>query len=253
MLVMTFGAVCSPCISHYVKVTNALSYREKYSHAVKSILDHHYVDDFVDSFPTPKRAIEVAQQVRTFHKSSGFELRNFSSNSSEVIVVLKGTVDKPVNFCNNVNELQTEKILGIYWQPRDDTFGFMLKFHNVNADVIEGLKSATKRELLSVVMPVFDPLGFLSNFMLLMSKCFEIILESVPNRLELHFFVDVSEDAFGVVSYWRSINADEEIEVSIVAAKTRCAPIKTMSIPKLELQAAVLGTQLMNTIVKENS
>ena len=54
-------------------------------------------------------------------------------------MALKGTVKKPVNFFGNVNELQSEKIIGIYWQPSDDTFGFKLKFHNVNADVIEGL------------------------------------------------------------------------------------------------------------------
>ena len=81
-------------------------------------------------------------------------------------------------------------------------------------------------------------------------NCFR---NGVPNRLELHVFVDISEDAFGAVSCWRSINADEKIEVSFVAAKTRCAPLKTMSIPRLELQVAVLGTRLMNTIVKEHS
>ena len=116
------------------------------------------MDDFVGSFSTPERAIEIAQQVHDIHKSAGFELRNFSSNSSEVIVVLKGTVDKPLNFCSN--DLQTKKILGIYWQPRDDALGFKLKFHNVNADVVEGLKSPTKLELFIMVMFVFSSLGF---------------------------------------------------------------------------------------------
>ena len=74
-----------------------------------------------------------------------------------------------------------------------------------------------------------------------------------PNHLELHVFVEASMDAYGALSYWRSINFDEKIEVSFVVAKTRCAPLKTMSIPRLELQAAVLGTRLMNTIVKEHS
>ncbi|XP_065356291.1 uncharacterized protein LOC135950688 [Calliphora vicina] len=152
MLVMTFGAACSPYVAHYMKETNALSYRDKYPRAVKSIVDHHYVDDFVDSFPTPARAIEIAKQVRDIHKAAGFELRNFSSNSSKVIVALKGTVKSPVNFSSDVNQLQSEKILGMYWQPKDDTFRFNLKFHNVNADVIEGMKCPTKRELLSVVI-----------------------------------------------------------------------------------------------------
>ncbi|XP_065361998.1 uncharacterized protein LOC135955572 [Calliphora vicina] len=259
---------------------------------VKSIVDHHYVDDFVDSFPTSARAIEIAKQVRDIHKSAGFELRNFSSNSSKVIVALKGTVESPVNFSSDVNQLQSEKILGMYWQPKDDTFRFNLKFHNVNADVIEGMRCPTKRELLSVVMSVFDPLGFLSYYMitakLLMREVWRhnirwddalpgelnemwnnwrqelqnvinvkvprfYFRNGFPSRLELHVFVDASEDAFGAVSYWRSINADNKIEVTFVAAKTRCAPLKAMSIPRLELQAAVLGTRLMGTILKEHS
>ncbi|XP_065365548.1 uncharacterized protein LOC135958579 [Calliphora vicina] len=235
MLVMTFGAACSPCVAHYVKETNALSYRDKYPRAVKSIVDHHYVDDFVD-----------------------------------IIVALKGTVESPVNFSSDVNQLQSEKILGMYWQLKDDTFRFNLKFHNVNADVIEGMRCPTKRELLSVVMSVFDRLGFLSYYMITAKLLMREVwrhnirwddalpgelneIKDVPSRLELHVFVDASEDAFGAVSYWRSINADNKIEVTFVAAKTICAPLKVMSIPRLELQAAVLGTRLMGTILKEHS
>ncbi|XP_046809839.1 uncharacterized protein LOC124420563 [Lucilia cuprina] len=167
-----------------------------------------------------------------------------------------------------------------------------IKFHNVNDGVMEGVKSPTKRELLSVVMSVFDTLGFLSHFMitakLMMREVWrhsigwdealpgEIVdvwnnwrqgLQNVekvkvprcyfgngvPYRLELHVFVDASEDAFGAMSYWRSINAHNKIEVSLVAAKSRCAPLKIMSIPRLELQAAVLGTRLLVTILKEHS
>ena len=165
MLVMTFGAACSPCVAQYVKESNALSFRDDFPRAVRSIIDNHYVDDFVDSFTTLLIAIEVAQQVRDIHKSAGFELRGFSSNSPEVVVALKGNLDKPVNFSSDISELQSEKVLGMYWQPKDDSFRFNLKFHKVKADVIEGKRYPTKRELLSVVMSIFDPLGFLSNFM----------------------------------------------------------------------------------------
>lgn len=75
----------------------------------------------------------------------------------------------------------------------------------------------------------------------------------LPDVLELHVFVDASEDAFGAVSYWRYITADEKIGVSFVSAKSKCAPMKTMTIPRLELQAAVLGTRLMCTILHEHS
>ncbi|XP_075150651.1 uncharacterized protein LOC142224749 [Haematobia irritans] len=75
----------------------------------------------------------------------------------------------------------------------------------------------------------------------------------LPYTLEVHTFVDASEDAFRAVSYWRWIGFDGEIGVSFIPAKTKCAPMKTMTIPRLELQAAVLGTRLLCTILEEHS
>ena len=72
----------------------------------------------------------------------------------------------------------------------------------------------------------------------------------LPETLELHMFVDASQDAFGAIAYWRSIGSDGRIDVSLIASKTKCAPTKIMSIPRLELQAAVLGTRLLCTILK---
>ncbi|XP_075168827.1 uncharacterized protein LOC142240968 [Haematobia irritans] len=292
MMVMTFGAACSPCVAQNVKEKNALQYKEKYPRAVKSILDHHYVDDFVDSFASSEKAIEVSKQVCEIHAHAGFELRNFSSNSPEVVLALSGKLGEPVNFNTGPEEFQSEKVLGMYWQPKDDTFKFRIKCHKVNTDVLEGRRWPTKRELLSVVMSIFGPLGFLSNFLisakLLMREVWrhdirwdETIPETLvatwnswredlqnlkvvsiprcyfktntPLQLELHVFVDASENAFGAVSYWRSISADRNISVSFVAAKTKCAPLKVMAIPRLELQAAVMGTRLLDTIMQEHA
>ncbi|XP_037821294.1 uncharacterized protein LOC119610232 isoform X1 [Lucilia sericata] len=244
MLVMTFGAACSPCIAHYVKETNAMEYRDRFPRAVKSILDHHYVDDFVDSFDSPLKAIEIAIQVGEIHKAAGFEMRNFTSNSSEVVVALEGSLNHQVSFSGGLNKMDgsTEKVLGMFWDPKDDAFKFVLKFHRVNSDVISGTRCPTKRELLCVVMSIFDPIGFLCHFMitakLLMRELWRhsvlwdemlpavlqmmwnnwrqelrnVVHAKVPRwyfgnglllELELHVFVDASEDAFGAVAYWR--------------------------------------------------
>ena len=98
MLVMTFGAACSSCIAHYVKETNAMEYRDRFPRAMKSILDHHYVDDFVGSFDSPSKTIAIAVQILEIHKAAGFEMRNFTSNSSEVIVALEGSLNYQVSF-----------------------------------------------------------------------------------------------------------------------------------------------------------
>ena len=113
MLVMTFGAACSPCIAHYVKEKNAMEYRDRFPRVVKSILDHHYVDDLIDSFNSPSKGIAIAVQVREIHKAAGFEMRNFTSNSSEMAMALEGSLI-------GLNELNgsTEKILGVLWDQR---------------------------------------------------------------------------------------------------------------------------------------
>ncbi|XP_049316914.1 putative mediator of RNA polymerase II transcription subunit 26 [Bactrocera dorsalis] len=74
-----------------------------------------------------------------------------------------------------------------------------------------------------------------------------------PLVLQLHIFVNASEDAFAAVAYIRSQSMSGEFDVAFVCAKTKCAPIKTLTVPRLELQAAVLGTRLMQCIRDEHS
>ncbi|XP_058817850.1 uncharacterized protein LOC131681156 [Topomyia yanbarensis] len=72
------------------------------------------------------------------------------------------------------------------------------------------------------------------------------------NRMELHIFVDASEEAYAAVAYFRIVPPDGDIKVALVAAKTKVAPLKPMSIPRLELQAAVLGIRLMKFILESH-
>lgn len=58
-------------------------------------------------------------------------------------------------------------------------------------------------------------------------------------RQNLRVFCDVSEVAFGAMVYWQK-EYPTNVHVSFTMAKTRVAPIKPLTIPKLELQAPVL-------------
>ena len=68
---------------------------------------------------------------------------------------------------------------------------------------------------------------------------------------ELHHFADASLCAYGACSYVRLTNEKSEVHCSLLTAKSRLAPIKTMSIPRLELSAAVLSVRLDIFLRKE--
>ncbi|XP_062708625.1 uncharacterized protein LOC134288285 [Aedes albopictus] len=68
------------------------------------------------------------------------------------------------------------------------------------------------------------------------------------DTLQLHVFCDGSSHAYGCVAYFR-LETPSGIICSLVMAKTKVAPLKQLSIPRMKLQAAVLGARLANTVV----
>ncbi|XP_062714292.1 uncharacterized protein LOC134291044 [Aedes albopictus] len=69
------------------------------------------------------------------------------------------------------------------------------------------------------------------------------------DRIQLHIFVDASPAAYSCACYFRIINAQGKAEVALVAAKAKVAPLKMMSVPRLELQACVLGVRMMKLVI----
>lgn len=80
---------------------------------------------------------------------------------------------------------------------------------------------------------------------------YDVAGKSTPSHAELHGFCDASENAFAAAIYLRTEHPDHGINVRLVASKSRVAPLKTSTIPRLELQGAVLLTELMVHLKKE--
>ncbi|XP_055645616.1 uncharacterized protein LOC129782482 [Toxorhynchites rutilus septentrionalis] len=78
---------------------------------------------------------------------------------------------------------------------------------------------------------------------------FRSISGECMHDIQIHTFVDASPAAYACVSYLRVVNSDGKAEVALVAAKTKVAPLKLMTIPRLELQACVQGARLMKFVV----
>lgn len=145
----------------------------------------------------------------------------------------------------------------------------------------------TKRYILSAIARLFDPLGLISPIIvtakLLMQRLWELHIDwdaeiptelkvvweefctqlvclksiKIPRHLlldkstltEIHGFVDASATAYGACLYMRSINANGEVLTRLIASKSRIAPLKTTTIPRLELCAALLLSRLYRKIV----
>ena len=77
--------------------------------------------------------------------------------------------------------------------------------------------------------------------------------DSKPSQLksaELHCFSDASERAYAAVVYIRSVYEDGRVDVNLIASKTKVAPLKTQSIPRLELLGATILVRLAKTVQK---
>ncbi|XP_055915334.1 uncharacterized protein LOC129948382 isoform X1 [Eupeodes corollae] len=292
MLVMTFGSTCSPSCAECIKNLNAKEFQDRFSRAVQSILHNHYVDDMLDSVDSEDEAIQLARDVHYVHSQGGFQIRNWVSNSKTVLSALNTKSVDTINLSSE-RELATEKVLGMWWSTSDDSFVFKISNRYKNEDVLRGEKRPTKREVLSLLMTIFDPLGLLA-FYVMYTKIFfqeiwrsgcswdefihdkeyskwlhwirllpEVTAMKIPRcyvradfkhfpEFEIHTFVDASEDGYAAVSYLRSTDGDL-VDCVLLGCKTRVAPIKLMSIPRLELQAAVIGARLAKSLLATHS
>ncbi|GFU74061.1 uncharacterized protein TNCV_1641851 [Trichonephila clavipes] len=169
------------------------------------------------------------------------------------------------------SDQKTIKTLGIIWSPQFDYFSFMT--------VVNSRESYSKREVLSNIARLFDPLGFLGPILtkakLILQKLWVLKLEwdeplsnpiakewndfvstlpviqniHVPRlvigkgRIIIHGFADASTAAYGAVLYAQSIS-EKDVSTRLLCSKSRVAPVKPITTPRLELCACVLLSQL---------
>ncbi|XP_068712986.1 uncharacterized protein [Montipora foliosa] len=68
---------------------------------------------------------------------------------------------------------------------------------------------------------------------------------------QLHHFCDASQIGYGTCTYLRIVYPDGTVECAFITEKSRNAPIKTVSIPRLKLQGALLAARVDFSVRKE--
>lgn len=285
--VMTFGATCSPGTAHYVKNINADRFSQQFPRAAECIKHEHYVDDMLASVETSEEAAQLAKDVRYIHAQGGFEIRNWVSNSKEVLEQLRWGVNNEDSKGMDLESSSAEKVLGMWWETTKDAFTFRLNIKH-DESLLSGARIPTKREVLRTLMLIYDPLGLIGNFLMfikillqeiwrsgyswdqpidagcaerwrkwihvlptiqsvMVPRCYRLSTSAATPNIQLHVFCDASEYGMAAVAYFR-FEEDNVIECALIGSKTRVAPLKFLSIPRLELQAAVIGARLATSI-----
>jgi len=239
--------------------------------AAKCMLNDMHVDDIISGAQNIDEAKALQNQISELMSKGCFKVYKWQSNVTEVLHDLNkqeriSGVDLKLN--------DTIRTLGLVWDPNTDMFVFTVKFHK---------EVYSKRELLSEISKLFDPLGLLGPIItlakLLMQETWKenidwdhelpanilnrwnklknelsnsnifyiprkISSKNISNDLILYEFCDASKDAYGAYIYVKTRDKEEQV-TRLLCSKSRVAPIKTVSIPRLELCSALLLSRLL--------
>ena len=139
-----FGVILSPfllgaTVAHYLK--------KKENPIAEKIRENIYVDNSITGTRTVVEAYDFYVEAKSIFEDASMNLRECMSNSTKFLSLIPD---------NDKAHGENIKVLGIYWNPKEDNL-------RIKAPNIEMLNAVdTKRKLLQAVAAIFDPLGYFS-------------------------------------------------------------------------------------------
>ncbi|XP_071642983.1 uncharacterized protein [Temnothorax longispinosus] len=272
---VTYGTKAAP----FLAIQTLLQLVEDEGHnfplAVPPIIQGRYVDDIFGGADTVQQVIEISLQLQNLCMAGGFPLAKWHATHQDVLTAVQAEKDQGSQI--TFDECVT-KILGLRWLPQEDSFAFSTRISS-HTDHL------TKRLVLSEVAQIFDPLGFASpvvikakmllqelwlhklqwdeplpsqlssRWLIIRKRLTSLRKISIPrwyntlstSSVEFYGFSDASQLAMAAVVYI-TVHGFNGATISLVCSKTKVAPLKRLTIPRLELTAALLLSRLMQYV-----
>lgn len=278
---VTYGISSSPFLAIRTILQLAKEAQLNFPDASKILTSDIYIDDIISGAGDVDKGLALQKELIQVLKGGGFELRKWASNHSSLISSL------PSDFCqqefrsfdDSTSNCCSIKILGLKWLPNLDIFRY---------DVEALDRGCTKRIILSELARIFDPLGFLAPVTFFVKHliqhfwCLGLDWEETPpqdvtqrwtffksqlnilskiqiqrvlcqdnfSSCTLHGFGDSSEKGYAAVVYFRFVDSGGQVHISLVCSKTKVSPLKKITLPRLELCAAVLLAKLVSFVIE---
>lgn len=286
--VLPFGTTCSPCCATFALQRHVNDNSQPDDEVRTSIEKCFYVDNCLQSVHTIAEAKHLIDKLRALLASAGFELRQWASNRTEVIGHLpEESRSSSVELWLAQDKTDApESTLGLSWLFHDDILGYKHRHVEYSVPTMRYIYKvlASQYDPLGFIIPYTtrakmivrhlwdkhrgwdDPL--LPQELLEQWKAWEQELEvlhqvNLPRpylskevdisglHREVHVFCDASEEAYGSVAYLRTTDRHGGVYLSFLMARSRVAPKRVHSMPRLELCAALTGAQLSQVMEKE--
>ena len=277
-----FGNSPSPAIATFCLRQTAQNADEDVRRFVEG---NFYVDDGLTSLDSPEEAVSLLTRTKDHLQSEGsIRLHKIASNDARVLRAFSAddlaTDIASVNL--ELSETPPQRSLGVRWDIAHDVFTFhvsdvvhpftkrgVLATVNSLYDPFGFLAPVTvkgkliMRDIMSLGLDWDDPLPvdcysrwqeWCETLPLLESVTVPRAYVDIPSssvaRRELHIFSDASQDAIAAVAFMKLYDVNGNKHVGFVHGKAKVAPRHGHTIPRLELCAALMATQLKDTIVR---
>ncbi|XP_076660747.1 uncharacterized protein LOC143364135 [Halictus rubicundus] len=280
---VTYGLTCAPFLAIRTLLQLADDEEDQFPRGATTLREATYVDDILSGDSSEEEAVKTRTELIGICRAGGFTLKKWSSNSDTLTNHLPDEYLATSSTLPWYPELGCSA-LGLKWHPHNDTLTFSFQ-----SPPTPPPSTVTKRYVLSQVAKLFDPLGWLSPFIVrgkiflqqlwqerldwdeqlppaaadtwkrLTADAADLNQIRLPRWLgtetpattqQLHVFVDASEKAYAAAAYIRT-SGPPGTRVTLIAAKTKTAPLQSVSLPRLELCAAVLGARLLAHLRRE--
>lgn len=282
---VTYGLRSSPYHAIRTLLQLADDEGQRYPQAAQILRHSIFVDDILCGHDSVESAQALQDELIDLLALGGFQLSKWTSNSPQLLERFPDDqCDMPKDF-NLSPESSSIKVLGIQWIPQSDEFTYRIS--------LPPSTQVTKRSILSAIASLYDPNGWVTPVIfrakLLLQKLWLLNLdwdEPTPDDVHtewqhisndlpqlshlrlprhickykptstytLHGFSDASEAGYGASVYLHELDGHDNVTIHLILAKSKVAPIKhRLTIPKLELSAAALLSQLMTRVSAELS
>ena len=273
-----FGITASPFLLQATLIHHINKYKTEYPETTCKLLESFYVDDLTSGCDTIEEAKKFIAEATLILKEAGMTLTKWRSSNSEVQSYIKTCIENTTYTNDNL------KILGMMWDLKNDTLSCNT---NKLLQQVKSIKP-TKRNVLKCIAKIFDPLGCISPYVItakiLMQQLSKEKLDwdslltgnllatwkewvdglliintlQIPRHLfnnvslqqikmEIVGFSDASAQAYAATVFLK-YQYQSKINTILLISKSRVAPMKKTTIPRLELLGALFLARLVSTV-----